>query len=238
MINILYNIRKGDINMEDNKIEVELRGFLPTKGERWRNLLIELQKFWGMPSVTDELVIFFKYDKDIRLKITKDGAFIIWKERSEKNKSKFMLKEHIASISMDTVIDFVRILDAIGYKEGLFSYCTRYDYKKGPYSFSIKLNSVCGDFFEIDKKISNEKQIESAKNELKYILNKLKLRPWTDEEYDRHRKRSWSNVEKERLIYSDGTPNVKIKNIVCKYQNKTHQSTNESVLERLKKGIE
>ena len=165
-----------------NMIKVELRGFLPEKGHQLNALFEKLRAYFGQSYDTEELVIFFKYKKDVRVRITKkDLEFLLKTKPDSKNSN--MQNETVAKIPVSQSESFIRMLDIVGYKEGLFSYCNKFYYKKDKIGFCLKLNSVLGDFFEVSKRINSTKDYKKTTDSLTLILKKLGLKAWSDDYY-------------------------------------------------------
>jgi len=195
--------------------EIELRGFLPKeldKGRFYTNLL----KHFEQPDITDELTIFFKYDKDVRVKLNKYGLQFVLKQKPIKEE-KSLQEETIVLISTTEAENFLKLLDSIGYKEGLFSYCVRHDYSDNIGNFSVKFQSVIGDFWEFEKNVEGPDKYQETKKFLNdFAVDKLELKPWSDEEYKAYIKEKWADIKPERILI-DGKLHPLISSIISKY---------------------
>ncbi|MBW2739919.1 MAG: glycosyltransferase family 2 protein [Deltaproteobacteria bacterium] len=196
-----------------------LWGYLPNEPLDVRRLFEKLRAIFGEPTVTDELAIFFKYGKDIRVKITNRSLEFIRKSKIDKQKyGKYLTRELKANVQLSEADQFVRLLHEIGYEEGLFSYCTRYHYKNQLGSFVIRLNPIFGDFFQVNKLVKTGDDLEETRHHLEKILEQLSLTPWSDEQYEKHLAEMWQGKSPEPLVMNSGSLHAAIKNILVKYE--------------------
>lgn len=194
-------------------IEVEIRGSIPSGMEGSDNLDDKLEQLFGPGNIVRELVIFFKYGKDARLKLIGNRLEFILKKKKKDAKEKrgYLLEELIAVIPILESSSFVRLLSEIGYEEGLFSDGTRKEYVNSNGVFCIKEGTPIGDFFEFDRNIGAGEDEENVRAELEEIVVSLGLKPWTDEEYRINRSRSLAAMKPEPLVLHGGLINEKIK---------------------------
>src|SRR3989344_5317436 len=214
------------MNLEDNVnegiVELKYRGFLPDCDVT--SFLHSLQHHFGTPSISDELVVFFKYKEDVRLRFNKNGLYYTLKSGHDKLDDTKIKEERIADIDLNQAENFVHILFHGGCEKGLFSYSTRYDFTTPRGVFSLKFDSVCGDYWEFNKKLSTDNDIAQNERDMQKTLEELQLKSWSVEEYDQHRKACWLEVSPEPLITESGFLNPKIRTIIAKYINRPARS--------------
>ncbi|MBK8245096.1 MAG: hypothetical protein IPK88_16840 [Saprospiraceae bacterium] len=186
------------------QIEVELRGELPNnKNDLIQRLLAHYQSSFK----SNELVIFFKYNHDFRFKIINNSAEFILKRKTIKSISN--QEELITKINIEESKAFLQQLYYLGYEEGLISISKRIIFRNLESEFCLKLDTPIGDFFEIEKVISNNESIQKTEEYLKNLLNKFGLYSWNENEYNAIRSKSLVSMVKEKLI-SNNELNPKI----------------------------
>lgn len=214
--------------MEQNKfIECEIRGCITYSDFIEIKPLIE--KDWGRFEQTPELVVFFKGGHDLRLKINKEGVILVHKKTLNKqvgSRKEIELKFKLSEIN--SVIEFI---NRFGFKKGLFSYCKRYEVRKGDYSLTIKFNTKIGDIFEIDKKISNNESSKNAYKELLNIASKYGLSVWDKETYKKIIEKSWLGAQKESIAIKGKIHNLIIDTIkeIRKVNNEHNKNKNKTI---------
>lgn len=201
-------------------------GYLPSAPVDLKVLFERLRAIFGEPSITDELVIFFKYSSDVRLRFTRDGAVFLQKSKApvpgQGERYTSQLKANIALAEAEA---FVRLLDEVGYKKGLFSFSTKYTYTNPLGTFIIRLNHRFGDFFQFFRAVREGIDLGNTQQDIQGILSKLNLSPWTETEHERHLGKAWADVTQECLVQVDGKLHPRISNIIVKYEYSKVHST-------------
>ena len=210
-------------------------GFLPQKRLDLQKLFHKLSATFGQPDITDELVIFFQYSGDFRIRITNTSLKFLLKTRTA---GQWLTKEIVTKIPLEEAETFIRLISAMGYKQGLYSLGTKYTYSKNQISFIIRMNPNFGDFFQIKKTIEGEDFTEDVKVTLTNFLKELGLGGWSDKEYERHIEEVWKDKLHEPLLDEQYNLNKKIRDILIQYQYSVKSnfvSENESIYDILKR---
>jgi len=198
------------------RIEVEVRGYFP-KNEEKQTILNRIYTLYGKPKISDEVVVFFKYKSDVRIKLNKHGLLFAVKKSVEKEKKHYSRKEYKILIPLEKAEDFIRMLYHMGYEEGLVSSYTKYEFKIGEYCMIIKFGLPVGDVFEIDSEIENPERIEEEKEKLIKIAGDLGLEVFDKKESEEFFNLSAKFLKKEKLL-ENGEVNRKFKKIIAKYK--------------------
>lgn len=135
--------------MSVNKnVECEIRGCI-TRGD-FNDIRKNLEEDFGKMYESPELVVFFKGDYDLCLMLNKSGGILILKETiDEKNHAR---RETELKFAMDHLIGVVSFITRLGFSNGLFSYCYRFDTNANNdnQKISVKFDTKIGDLFEIE----------------------------------------------------------------------------------------
>ncbi|MGA9651154.1 hypothetical protein [Pedobacter sp.] len=176
--------------------EVEIRGSLPQDTTK-QELLVTLSEKFGDYEYTRELVIFFRYDYDMRFKYIRNaGEFVLKKKlNNESNQA-----EWVTRVAKNDIPNFLFQLVHLGYKEGLLSTGERYIFKKDDMEFCLKYDTPIGNFFELEKLISDEKGVPEAENQLKNLLKGFNLSSWSEKEYAEVKAKSLVALKKIELL--------------------------------------
>ena len=198
------------------RIEVEVRGYFPD-GEEKQAILNRIYTLHGEPKISDEVVVFFKYKSDVRIKLNKEGLLFTVKKSVEKEKKHYSRKEYKILIPLEKAEDFIKMLYHMGYEEGLISSYTKYEFRIGEYCMVIKFGLPAGDVFEIDSEIENPERIEEEKEKLIKIARDLGLKVFDKKESEEFFNLSAKFLKKEKLL-ENGEVNRKFKMIIDKYR--------------------
>jgi len=219
---------------DEKNIECEIRGQI-TRGD-FNEIKSEIENDFGKMKQGPELVIFFKGEYDLRLKFNKSGGILAWKQTvSKKTSSK---KEVELKFSFDSILGVIEFLDKLGFNNGLFSYCYRFDSPRKTQQISIKFNTQIGDLFEIDEMTKERNDFDKIYKNLTKIANKYGLKPWKKEAYNSILKSSWKDVNPESLIIN-GKIHFLIKKVIeeCSSSNNIKELvySNNTIADILKK---
>lgn len=188
-----------DNNTRPDDIECEIRGCI-TRSD-FNEIRIDIEKDWGKLDESPELVIFFKGENDLRLKINKNGGALVLKktidqESGSRRETELLFKPE----DMREVVNFI---NQLGFKNGLFSYCHRFNASNGNKSISIKFDTKIGDLFEVDEVVNNKTNFINVRNNLIKIVARYGLNAWSNETYKKIIDDSWSGVKTETLLQKD-----------------------------------
>jgi glycosyltransferase involved in cell wall biosynthesis len=200
----------------EKTLQLKVRGFLPEDVSELQHLFERLTAVFGPASFTEELVIFFKYDRDMRLRLTKDRAQFILRTKIDPPR-RDLQKVYIVPISLASTEAFVHQLFNLGYTEALFSLSKRYTYANARGSFRLKMNHVTGHFFDAAKKISGDDDVELARVDLLRILEAVGLTHMSDDEFFARSEECWRYIPKEPLVLPNGSLNSKISELLTRY---------------------
>ena len=188
--------------MSINKnIECEIRGCI-TKGD-FNDIRKVIEEDFGEMSESPELVIFFKGNYDLRLMINKNGGILILKETiDEKNHAR---RETELKFSIDNLFGVINFITRLGFGDGLFSYCYRFNTNTNAIKqkISIKFDTKIGDLFEIEQVVGEKANFSKIQNDLLKIVTKYGLNAWTQEIYKQIIKNAWSDVKSEPLLINN-----------------------------------
>jgi len=173
-----------------NRIECEVRG--PITWSDFCEIKDLIEKEFGKLKNEKELVIFIRgKDKDLRLKITSGGCFLVLKKTIHKKTNSKIEKEiKIPHLYISNVLE---ILNNLGYKMGLLSFSNSYKTKRGSLSIAFKFGTKIGDFFEIEEIVNSKKEVKEAFKRIMEIAKKFDLLVWDKKTYEKVRKRGWKN---------------------------------------------
>lgn len=168
-------------------IECEVRG--PITWSDFCEIKPLIEKEFGGFKRSQEIVLFVRADNDIRLKITPENCFLVFKNKIEKKDwSKF---EKEIKFPLNQLKNILIFLNNLGYKEAFVSYCDKYEVRKENLTISFKFNTQIGDFFEIEKLIDKKDNISETLEELSSLAKKFDLLLWNKEEYEKIKKEKW-----------------------------------------------
>lgn len=180
-------------------VECELRG--PITWSDFNNIKPFIEKEWGSLKHFVELVVFFKGEHDLRLKINNNGVELVLKKTIKKGEAR---SEIIFKAGIDQIKNAIELIYNLGFTEGLFSNVVeRYEVINNNKSISFKFGSRIGNFFEIEELIKDNKKIDNALNRVKRIAKRYGLLIWENEVYQNLVKDSWKNVKFQKLIEGD-----------------------------------
>ncbi len=202
------------------QLECELRG--PITWSDFLDLKERLEGDFGTFKVTKELAIFVQGAHDIRIKINTDGGRFVYKRKIGINDYK---KEIEIDIDKKDILNFIEILSYVGFNSALYSYVEKYEAKKDNKSFSIKLGSKIGDFFEIETLLLNENEIGKATRDMERYINQIGLQLWSNEIYNDLLKSSWKSSKSEPLV---GQENRHYNKAILNAMDKLYQVNNDN----------
>lgn len=184
------------IMYQSKNIECEVRGCI-TQSD-FNAIMLDIERDWGKLDESPELVIFFKGENDLRLKLDKNGAVLVLKKTIDgKSGSR---QEIELKFKLKDIYKVISFINQLGFKEGLFSYCHCFKAHRINKSISIKFNTKIGDLLEIDELVSEDADFTSVRNKLVKMFNKYGLNVWTNEAYKQIINDSWNGVSPEALI--------------------------------------
>ncbi len=218
------------MNSQKKNIECEIRGCI-TKGD-FNEIRPLLEQEWGKLDEGPELVVFFKGDHDVRLKVNKHGCVLGIKKTI--NADEGARQENELTFRLDEVQKVIRFLAQLGFTKGLFSYCYRYDGRRGHQSIAIKFETKIGDVFEIEEMTSMESNFAGVHARLVKIAAEYMLRPWTQKVYRRIITDAWKGVNEEMLM-KNGKPHPLIQRVIQETRGGFIFSSNATIAEVLKK---
>ncbi len=181
---------------QSKNIECEVRGCI-TQSD-FNAIRADIEKDWGKLDESPELVIFFKGENDLRLKLDKNGAVLVLKKTIDGESGS--RQEIELKFKLKDIYKVISFIDQLGFKEGLFSYCHCFKASRADKSISIKFNTKIGDLLEIDELVSEDADFTSVRNSLVKMFSKYGLNVWTNKAYKQIINDSWNGVNPEALI--------------------------------------
>ncbi len=167
--------------------EVEIRGPL-TDGE-YKNLLAFLKKKGKLLKEADQLAIFFHVKKD-NLSLKKDHSLeklVLkigdWHHGNRKEIEVILAKGQFGNA--------LALLKGLGYTLGHKVPAFRQDFSYKGVEISLKTKAVIGPHFEMERTVTNLRQIPKVKKRLLLVAKELKLKVWTEKAYRDHTHRMW-----------------------------------------------
>ena len=197
-------------------IEIKLHGFLDEESIAVRDIFQRLTSVFGPASYTRELVIFFKYRADMRLRVTDTQTQFILRTEADSGR-RDLSRVFVVPIPLHDTESFVRQLNALGYREGLFSHSDQYTFSNARGNFRLKMNSICGHFYDTGKTLEADETPDRVRAHLSAILKEVGLESWSDEAFFSRTEKYWQGVPQEPLILESGALNSKIQDILIRY---------------------
>jgi len=204
--------------MDKSLIECELRG--PITWSDFNDIKSSVEKKWGPLTHFVELVVFFKGEHDLRLKINNNGVELVLKKTVKKSEAK---SEVVFKSGIDQLENAVSLVYNLGFTEGLFSYVEKYEAVKNNKSISFKFGSQIGDFFEIEELVTDGKKVNAALKRIKRIVRQHGLLIWDKKVYQNLIKNSWKDVRPQKLIDA-GKISPRIREVYARIQNSRNKN--------------
>lgn len=172
--------------------EVELRGPLTTK--ELSDLLTFLETNGQKIKESDEFVLFFP--ENPLLNIKKDQL------RLKKNdyEEKIVFKDHLGSetevmLKKDELKNIIQLFSLLQFNQVTLAPARRWDFIYKGITFSLKTNCIIGPHFEAEQITDFKEKINEVKEKITRVILDLKLNIWSDEEYSKHKKECWKNIQ-------------------------------------------
>jgi len=217
--------------IETKTLECEVRGCITMCD--FNEIKTVIEQDWGKLDESPELVIFFKNNYDLRLKINKHGCSLILKKTIDKKIG--IRKEAELKFKLNQIPNAINFLNQLGNKQGLFSYCHRFNGSKNNQNISIKFNTRIGDLFEIEQMVEKKSDYKKIHCKLTKLVAKYGLKIWSQQIYQQIIEKSWKNVMPEPLL-KNNTLHPLIKKIVSEINkgNKSKKGAATSIASILK----
>ncbi len=180
--------------------EIEIRGALPNR-DFFKKIITVLQKKDKITiRKTKHVVIFYKEkNKDFRIKWDKDREYFEFIYKTKKGKQRTIRDEFVISISKKQINEFFKLMEELGLKKGFVSSAYRIDITTPFIVWSIKLDSVIGDYWEAEATDKLFQKLNKDKNKIKTYLKKeaclLGFNFWNEKEFKQIKQKKWSNVQ-------------------------------------------
>lgn len=181
--------------------EVELRGPLTTK--ELNNLLTFLETNGQKIKESDEFVLFFPENSS--LNIEKDQLRIKKNDYEEK----IVFKDHFGSetevmLKKDELKNIIKLFSLLNFNLVTLAPARRWDFVYKGITFSLKTNCIIGPHFEAELITELKEKINEVKEKITKVILDLNLNLWSNEEYSKHKKECWKNIQPIELnnIYS------------------------------------
>jgi len=179
-------------------VECELRG--PITWSDFNDIRSSVEEKWGTLTHFIELVVFFKGEHDLRLKINNNGVELVLKKTVKKGEAK---SEVVFKSGIDQLENAVALIHNLGFTEGLLSYVEKYEATKNNKSMSFKFGSQIGDFFEIEELVEDNEKVDDALDRIRKTAEQYDLLIWDAEVYQNLIKDSWKDVKPQKLVEGD-----------------------------------
>lgn len=199
-------------------IECEIRG--PVKNNKVGNLILRLQKKWKKLDGTSEVIVFFKDRKNLRFKLNKNYCSVVAKWVIENEASR---RESEMLFPVKKTLEVMNTLQNNGYKRGVLSYCKRWNGQNKTSNVSLLVGTRMGNFFELEKKEKNPKNIKKTIQLLTEVAKQEKLKTWTEKKYKKLVQNVWAKTKPETLM-SGASIHPLILRVLQENQNSTYDN--------------
>lgn len=177
--------------MEKN-IEVEVRSFISDEQfERIKSILDIDFEFVGKLS---EVTVYFSREKDLRIRKSEDGAFLILKEGKihDDARKEFEIRFNIEDFDL-----MIELLKALGYEVEIQWFRERLEYKKNDIRVLLDDTKGYGKIIELEEMVGSGQEGDSSKR-LADLISDLGISEiTTKEEFNKsfeYYKENWKNL--------------------------------------------
>ena len=181
--------------------EVEIRG--PIKDESAiKKVIQEITNGTIVVEPVSQIAVFLKHEGAsyvIRWSEGDSHFEFIYKKKTKDVENLESREEITTLIHKSQVSEFLMIMSHLGLTEGLVSAATRFEFSNDSVSWSFKLNTQVGNYWEAEAtpKLGNQLDgdVTQILTKLKEITDPYQLETWTEQEFKDHYKNAWAGVE-------------------------------------------
>lgn len=183
-----------------SNMEIEIRGALPNKS-CIKRIVAKIQK-QGKATIQEnrQVVIFYKKNnKDFRIKWDRDKKYFEFVYKTKQGTQRTVRDEFTIAVGKKQISDFFKILEELGLKKGFVSPTYRIDIITPFITWSFKLGSVIGDYWEAEATDQLSRKFKRNASQIKaYLENNarlLNLSFWSEEEFRKLRQKKWGKIQ-------------------------------------------
>jgi predicted adenylyl cyclase CyaB len=180
-------------------IEVEMRGAL--EDDSFSKLKAFLEKNAKKQGEDNELVMFIGKNDTLNLK----GDSLRIKKKGDRAKLVFKggtigeEEEIEVRINPEDILGLLGLLNKFGFEHISFAPSFRADYVFDEIRVSLKNRCIIGPHFEMEILVDSEKDVESAKEKIKKLLARFKLKDWSVEDYKNYKDMKWRSIKPKKI---------------------------------------